>query len=197
VGFLNPNNLVYALSLALLILIYLRSRSRPTIEVSSLMLFEELPAPVASVRHVRIDLLFWLEMAALCALILAIAGLYVRVAPSPSHGRIHALVFDLGAAMSARADTESRLDQARHDALQLINRAPPGDQFTIIGYALEAQVRRPPTANLVELRDTLAQLAPMAVPCADASDTRRCRWQHSRQFPQGRPGRRKSRHRVA
>ena len=57
-----------ALSLALLVLIYLRSRSRPTIEVSSLMLFDEAPAPVASVRHVRIDPLFWLEMATLsCA----------------------------------------------------------------------------------------------------------------------------------
>ena len=32
------------------VIIYLRSRSRPTIEVSSLMLFDEAPAPVASRR---------------------------------------------------------------------------------------------------------------------------------------------------
>ena len=69
-GFLNPQNFIYGLSLALLVLIYLRSRSRPTIEVSSLMLFDEAPAPVASVRHVRIDPLFWLEMLTLAALTL-------------------------------------------------------------------------------------------------------------------------------
>jgi len=72
VGLLNPQNVIYGLSLALLVLIYLRSRSRPTIEVSSLMLFDEAPAPAASVRHVRIDPLFWLEMLTLAALTFAI-----------------------------------------------------------------------------------------------------------------------------
>jgi hypothetical protein len=33
VGFLNPQNLIYGLSVALLVGIYLRSRSRPTIDV--------------------------------------------------------------------------------------------------------------------------------------------------------------------
>ena len=47
-GLLNPQNFVYGLSLALLVLIYLRSRSRPAIEVSSLMLFDEVPAPDAA-----------------------------------------------------------------------------------------------------------------------------------------------------
>ncbi len=110
-GLLNPHNIVYGLSLALLVLIYLRSRSRPTIEVSSLMLFDEAPAPVASVRHVRIDPLFWLEMATLAALTFAIAGLYVMRPPSPGHGRIHALVFDLGAGMSAH-DGSRHADRA-------------------------------------------------------------------------------------
>src|SRR5262249_49523764 len=51
VGFLNPNNLLWALSLAVLFAIYLRSRSRPTVEVSSLLLFDEAPAPSANVRN--------------------------------------------------------------------------------------------------------------------------------------------------
>ena len=168
-GFLSPQNLVYGLSLALLILIYLRSRSRPTIEVSSLMLFDEAPAPVANVRHVRLDPLFWLEMAVLTALTLAIAGLYIRTAPTPGPGRIHALVFDLGAGMSAREGSGSRLDQARHDALEIINQAVPGDEFSISGYALEAQVLHPQSANLDELRKALASLAPMAVPARTAA----------------------------
>ena len=168
-GLLNPNNFVYGLSLALLVLIYLRSRSRPTIEVSSLMLFDEVPAPVASVRHVRIDPLFWLEMATLSALTLAIAGLYVMRAPSPGHGRSHALVFDLGAAMSAREGSATRLDLARTQAMQIIDQAPIGDEFSVIAYALEAQVQHPQTANLADLRKAIGDLVPMAVPARTAA----------------------------
>ena len=168
-GLLNPHNLIYGLSLALLVLIYLRSRSRPTIEVSSLMLFDEAPAPVASVRHVRIDPLFWLEMATLAALTFAIAGLYVMRPPSPGHGRIHALVFDLGAGMSARDGSTTRIELARRAALEVIDQAPVGDEFSVIAYALEAQVRHPPTANLADLRRSLADLVPMAVPARTAA----------------------------
>ncbi|HUN57828.1 MAG TPA: BatA domain-containing protein, partial [Candidatus Binataceae bacterium] len=77
-GLLAPINLLYAASLAVLVLIYLRARSRPTIEVASLILFEEIPAPVAKSRFLRLDLPFWLEALALTALTLAIAGLYIR-----------------------------------------------------------------------------------------------------------------------
>ena len=168
-GLLNPQNIIYGLSLALLVLIYLRSRSRPTIEVSSLMLFDEAPAPVASVRQVRLDPLFWLEMATLTALTFAIAGLYVMRPPSPGHGRSHALVFDLGAGMSAHDGSGTRLDQARRDALEIIDRAPIGDEFSIIAYALEAQVRHPQTANLADLRKALGELVPMAVPARTAA----------------------------
>jgi hypothetical protein len=169
VGFLNPQNFIYGLSLALLVLIYLRSRSRPTIEVSSLMLFDEAPAPVASVRHVRLDPLFWLEMATLAALTLAIAGLYVMRPPSVGQGRSHALVFDLGAGMSAREGSGTRMDQARQQALEIVEQAPPGDEFSIIGYALEAQVRHPQTANLADLHKALDALVPMAVPARAAA----------------------------
>jgi aerotolerance regulator-like protein len=169
VGFLNPQNLIYGLSVALLVVIYLRSRSRPTIEVSSLMLFDEAPAPVANVRHVRLDPLFWLETAVLAALTLAIAGLYIRTAPGPGHGRSHALIFDLGAGMSAREGSTTRLDEARRTALEIINQSPVGDEFSVSGYALEAQVIHPQTSNLDEVRKALATLAPMAVPARTAA----------------------------
>jgi len=168
-GLLNPQNIIYGLSLALLVLIYLRSRSRPTIEVSSLMLFDEAPAPVASVRHLRIDPLFWLEITTLTALTFAIAGLYVMRPPSPGHGRSHALVFDLGAGMSAREGSGTRLDQAREQAIQIMDQAPIGDEFSVVAYALEAQVRHPQTANLADLRRSLGDLVPMAVPARTAA----------------------------
>jgi hypothetical protein len=169
VGLLNPQNFIYGLSLALLVLIYLRSRSRPTIEVSSLMLFDEAPAPAASVRHVRIDPLFWLEMLVLTALTFAIAGLYVMRPPLGGHGRSHALVFDLGAGMSAHEGSSTRIEQARQQAMELVDHAPIGDEFSVIAYALEAQVRHPQTANRADLSKALGELVPMAVPARTAA----------------------------
>src|SRR5260370_20725268 len=135
------------------------------------MLFDEAPAPVASARDVRRDPLFWLEMATLAALTLAIAGMYVMRPPSVGHGRIHALVFDLGAAMTARdgQNQTTRLDQARHDALEIIDEAPAGDEFSIIGYALEAELLHPQSANLPELRKGLDGLIAMSVPARTAA----------------------------
>ena len=91
-GLLNPNHLLWGISIAVLLAIYLRSRSRPTIEVSSLLLFDEAAAPAVRVRHLHIDPLFWLEMAMLAALTLALGGLYIRTTHAAAQGRNRALV---------------------------------------------------------------------------------------------------------
>ena len=168
-GLFNPANLLYALSLAALVAIYLRARSRPTIEVSSLMLFEAAPAPVARSRVLRLDLPFWLEALALAALTLALAGLYLRVYGAPGGHRTHALVFDLGAAMGAREDGGSRLDQARAAARRVIAAAPAGDSFTIITYALQAAAGSAPTADRGAIGRILDQLAPTDVAASPAA----------------------------
>jgi Aerotolerance regulator N-terminal len=162
-GFLNPINLLWAAALVVLALIYLRSRSRPTISVSSLMLFDEVAAPVNRVRHVRIDPLFWLEFAVLTALVLAVGGLYAMVPAHAGRGRSHALVFDLGAGMGARSDGRSGLEEARKRALELVDAAPAGDEFSVITYALEAQVALPQTQNLDAARSAIHALQPLAV----------------------------------
>jgi Ca-activated chloride channel homolog len=162
-GFLDPRNLLWGLSLAVLVAIYLRSRARPTIDVSSLMLFDEAAAPSASMRHVRFDLLFWLEAAALAALSLAIAGFFVRIPQRPAHGRSHALVFDLGAAMTATENGASRLDQAKHQALEIVSKAGLDDQFSVVTYALEANLVQAPTTDSKELRAAIGGLDAIAV----------------------------------
>ncbi len=168
-GLLNPRHLFYLASLAVLIAIYLRARAKPTLEVSSLMLFDEIAAPVASSRVLRTDLLFWLEMAALSALSMALAGLYVRRAAPAVHYQTRALVFDLGAAMGAREGRGTRLDQARRQALAIISAAAPGDSFSVIGYALEATVYRAPTSHLAAVRRAVNELKPEALPARAAA----------------------------
>jgi hypothetical protein len=169
VGFLDPANLVYAASLALLVLIYLRARSRPTLEVSSLMLFEPVPAPVAKSRILRVDLVFWLELLALGALTLAAAGLYVRRSEAARPHRGRALVFDLGAGMGAQEGRSSRLEEAKDAALEMVARAPVGDEFSVIGYALEAETVRARSAHREEVRKAIAGLRPLAVAARPAA----------------------------
>ena len=128
-GLFNPNRLFWAFSIAILLAIYLRSRSRPTLEVSSLMLFDEAAAPTTRVRHLRIDPLFWLEMALLGAVTLALAGLYIRTSSAAARGRTRALVFDLAAGMGARDGSGTRLDAARQQALAIVDAASERDRF--------------------------------------------------------------------
>ena len=161
-GLLEPINLLYAASLAALVLIYLRARSRPTIEVASLMLFDEVPAPVAKSRFLRLDLLFWLEALALAALTLAAAGLYLKSMRPAGHFRRHALVFDLGAGMAA-GDKQTRLDEARAAAKRIVDAAAANDEFSVISYALEAQTPLPMTNRKAEVRRAIAALSAVDV----------------------------------
>ncbi|MGA2410727.1 MAG: VWA domain-containing protein [Candidatus Binataceae bacterium] len=168
-GFLEPANLIYAASLAALVLIYLRARSRPTIDVASLLLFDEVPAPVAKSRVLRLDRLFWLEVIALAALTLAIAGLYIRSwRPAGSHRR-RALVFDLGAGMGATTDGVTRLDQARKAAAAIVAAAPPDEQFSIISYAIEASSPLPMTNDKADVQKALEALHPLDVAARPAA----------------------------
>ncbi len=162
-GFLNPVNLLYAGSIAVLVAIYFRSRARPTIEVSSLMLFEQAAAPASRVRTLRTDLLFWLEVAALALIVLGLAGLYVEGAPAALAGRSHALVFDLGAAMGAREGGKTRLDLARAEAVRIVDSAPPGEDFTVLGYGLDAHVVRSDSSDRPALVAAIDAMRPMAV----------------------------------
>ena len=168
-GLLEPRNLAYLASLAVLVAIYLRARAKPTLEVSSLMLFDEIAAPMASSRVLRTDLMFWLEMAALGALSMALAGLYIRGAKPAAHHRASALIFDLGAGMGAREANGTRLDEARRQALEIVAAAKPGDTFSVIGYALEATVHRAPTSHLADVRQSIGELEPAALPARAAA----------------------------
>jgi hypothetical protein len=168
-GLLDPRNLAYLASLAVLVAIYLRARAKPTLEVSSLMLFEEVAAPVASSRLLRTDLMFWLELAALGAISMALAGLYLRRAEPAAHHQAHALIFDLGAAMGAREDSGTRLDEARRQALEIVASARAGDSFSVIGYALEATVQHAPTSHLADVRQAINELKPAALPARAAA----------------------------
>ncbi|MGD0072728.1 MAG: BatA and WFA domain-containing protein [Candidatus Binataceae bacterium] len=162
-GFLNPLNLLYGLSLVALVLIYLHARSRLTLDVSSLMLFDEVEQPIAKPRVARIDLLFWLEMATLATLSLAVAGLYLKLRAAPQRIRSHALIFDTAAGMGARDGDRTRLDQAKREASAIVSAAAAGDQFSVISYAQEAGVRLAASGDPAAIRAAIESLGANAV----------------------------------
>lgn len=162
-GFLNPLNLLYGLSLAALVLIYLHARSRSTIEVSSLMLFDEIEEPRAKPRLARVDLLFWLELLTLAVLSMAVAGLYLKLSAAPHRIRRHALIFDVAAGMGAREGNRTRLDLARRQALAILSSAPAGDQFSVLAYAREAESRHAMSGDRTAVRAAIESLRPLAV----------------------------------
>jgi len=108
--------------------------------------------------------MFWLEMAALGALSMALAGLYIRSQTPAAHHQARALIFDLGAGMGAREASGTRLDEARRQALEIVAAAKPGDNFSVMGYALEATVRRAPTSHLADVRQAIGELKSAALP---------------------------------
>ena len=162
-GFLNPLNLLYGLSLAALVLIYLHARSRATVEVSSLMLFDEIEEPLAKPRLARVDLLFWLELLTLAALSMAVAGLYLKLSAAPHRIRRHTLIFDVAAGMGAREGNQTRLDQAKRQALAILSSAPAGDQFSLLAYAREADLRHVMSGDRLAVRAAIESLRPLAV----------------------------------
>src|SRR5271166_1443310 len=168
-GLLSPPNLLYGASLLALAIIYFRSRSRPTLEVPSLLVFDEQPAPVASAGRFRTDLLFWLEAIALAALVLSAAGLYANAPVTADRSRRRALVFDIAAAMEAREDDGIRLDMAKREALKIVDRATADEQFAVIAYAMEASTIRPSTANLDSVRRAILALKSEAIPMRPAA----------------------------
>ncbi len=168
-GFLNPLLLISALSVGVLILIYLSARSRSTVEVSSLLLFEEAQIAVSKARFLKLDLLFWLETSALAALSLGLAGLYLKMAPAPTGHRRHALVFDVAAGMGAHEGSRTRLDEAKAQALGMVGSAPPGERFAVVSFAAQAEVQRYFTADLGAVRAAIKALRPFDVATAPAA----------------------------
>lgn len=168
-GFLNPIYLLCGLSVGVLVLIYLSARSRSTVEVSSLLLFEHAQISVSKARFLKLDLLFWLETAALAALCLAVAGFFLKMAPLPSSHRRHALVFDLAAGMGAREGSQTRLSEAKADALKMVDSAAPGERFAVVSFSAQAEVERYFTADLAAIRSAIKALRFYDVAAAPAA----------------------------
>ncbi len=71
--------------------------------------------------------------------------------------------------MGAREGSGTRLEVAKKQALAIVDAAPERDRFSVIGYALEAQMIHPETANRDAIRKAIDGLRSMAVPARRAA----------------------------
>ena len=112
----------------------------------------------------RADLLFWVQLAILIALILAACRPYWRGTAVSERRRHFILVLDRSASMQALEGKRSRFDLAREGAVRLVRRLGAGDRVTLIaaGARAEALATGETDHDAVEAR--LAKLFPADTP---------------------------------
>lgn len=132
-GLLNPAGLAFSVFIAALFLLYFWERSRQRYDVPSLMFWEAVPEAVVQRRRFQPDPLFWLQLAALSLLVLALANPYRSGDTAAGSAATVVIVLDQSASMQAREDGGSRFEMARAAALRIVEDAPAGTNFAIIG----------------------------------------------------------------
>ena len=139
-GILNPAALPFVSLLGVLVLIYLRQRTRTRIEVPSLLFWADVPEDRVRSRRFRPDLLFFLQVLLLLLLIGGLLHPYWSRAVTETRGDRQILVFDLSASMQARENGVRRFDLALDQAKNVLHALAPLDEVMLIGIAARPQV---------------------------------------------------------
>ena len=139
-GILNPAALPFVSLLGVLVLIYLRQRTRTRIEVPSLLFWTDIPEDRVRSRRFRPDLLFFLQVLLLLLLIGGLLHPYWSRAVTETRGDRQILVFDLSASMQARENGVRRFDLALDQAKNVLHALAPLDEVMLIGIAARPQV---------------------------------------------------------
>jgi len=166
----------------IIILLYLLKLRRTPLLVSSVMLWERLVADMqanAPFQRLRANLLLFLQLAALLALVMALARPFV-VAPG-LEGQSVVLVIDTSGSMGATDVRGGRFAQARQAALRAVDLLGRGDTMSVIAASARTQVVAPFTGDRkalaaairsLECTDTEADI-PEALRLADSLCTRK------------------------
>lgn len=160
-SFLAPLALAFSLLAVPIILLYMLRLRRREVQVSSTLLWRQLlqdREANAPWQRLRRNLLLFLQLLILAALVLALARPYTEV-PTLASGRT-ALLLDASASMNATDVQPSRFEAARRFALELIETLGGGDDVAIIRVAENAEVLMNYTSDRTQLRAALERAAP-------------------------------------
>jgi Ca-activated chloride channel family protein len=141
VTFLAPSHLLWLLGGLIILLLYMLRPRRDRRVVSSLWLWQEAVRETTSEtpwQPLRRNLLMFLQLGVLAALALALARPFL---PGEAQLTRHVvMVIDASPSMAARDVRPTRLDEAKTQALRMVQRLAPGQRASIVRMTDHAQV---------------------------------------------------------
>ncbi len=159
-GLLNPGALIFASLYIILVLLYLWERIRRRVEIPSLLLWQTVADDVVQARKFRPDLLFFLQVLLLAALIAGLARPYLSDGRPITTARRHVYILDTSASMQAREGRTTRFEAARTELRHRLEALPVADEVMLITAAA-----RPETiADFTRDRSTLLRALEDTVP---------------------------------
>lgn len=159
IGFADPVALAFAVLAAVLIAFHLREQTRRVVIVPSLLLWQALRQDVLRARRFRPDVLFFVQLLLLLALVAALARPYVQGEPGVSAARV-ILLLDVTASMQAMEGHRSRFELARERAIETVAELGPADEVMLITAGRQPQVVVGFTREHEEVARALRRAAP-------------------------------------
>lgn len=164
-SFLTPLALIGALLAIPIILLYMLRLRRREVIVSSTFLWQQLlhdKEANTPWQRLRRNLLLFLQLIILALLVLALARPFVIV-PAITVGQI-AVLLDASASMNATdVNDGTRFDEAKRQALEIVETMNPNDTMTVIRVAGSPEVLAPYTSDRAMLSDAINSAQPSTV----------------------------------
>jgi len=163
--FAEPLALLFAGLYGVLVALYLWERWRRRVEVPSLLLWEAVREDTIRARRFRPDLLFILQLLLLGCLIIGLARPYRSGGPGARLSTRHVFVLDTSASMQAREARQSRFEQARAQALDLLRGLRRDEEVMLITTAPAPEVLVNFTRDHTAVATALQQVTPTDTSC--------------------------------
>ncbi len=124
---------IFAATAAIVVTLYLLSRSRSKLRVSTLRFWNEAAQPVSTQQHRRIQQPWSLLLQLLSLLLLLLALAQLRLGSRENSSRDHILVLDTSSWMAANSSSSGTLlDEAKRKAKQYARSLPQSDRLMLI-----------------------------------------------------------------
>lgn len=137
-SFLQPSGLLAALTVPLILILYMLKRKSRLEPVSSTMLWEKLEqfaAPAVSISRLRKNLLLFLQLAAALLLALTLAQPAVNWAGAGTRAQTTIIIVDTSISMAAQEQGGTRLDRAKQYIRDFVAAKGAQEAVAIIGMA--------------------------------------------------------------
>lgn len=131
-GFANPTALLLSALLAVLALLYLLERRRRRFDVPSFLLWANVPDALVNRSRFQPDLLFFLQLAILSALILGLARPFLSAQGDREQAQRQIIVLDTSASMRAQEGDTTRFEQAKEAIATRLRELAPQAEVMLI-----------------------------------------------------------------